>query len=428
MRQLLKNIDISIVLLVMAFCLAIVATIVHVSSLQSNLLRVSAINTAKLYSQTLTDVRILYTSDVVQAARAYGMDVTHDYLQRKNALPLPATFSMRLGKLMGKHTGKTQSQLYSDYPFPWHRNDGGLNDDFKKQAWEALSKNQGEPYMQFLETEQGLTLRYATADVMRLACVNCHNSHPQSPYRNWKLGDLRGVLEISLPIEGMNQQIEKQIANIRLVYSLVGLAITIGFVMAIHRVNLAKKSLLQSSAELKLANERMKDLSEQDTLTQIPNRRYYDARFSEEVASAKRSGAPLSILLFDIDYFKQYNDGYGHERGDEALARIASIANGCMMRETDFLARYGGEEFVVVMPSTGAEGAIGIAENLRSKIELAAIPHEFSRHYKIITVSVGVVTRSGSNIDAGELFKAADSALYKAKKNGRNRCEVGNDI
>jgi len=426
MRQLLKNIDISIALLVVALGLAVGAVIMHVSSLQSNLLRASAINTAKLYSQTLTEVRTLYTSDVIQAARAYGMDITHDYLQRENALPLPATFSMRLGELMGKHVGEAQSQLYSAYPFPWRRAEGGLNDDFKKKAWDELSKDQSKPYKQFLETEQGLTLRYAIADVMRPACVNCHNTHPQSPYRNWKQGDLRGVLEISLPIEGMSQQIDDEIASIRLIYSLVGLAIVVGFVLAIQRVNLARKSLIQSSAELKAANQKLKDLSEQDTLTRIGNRRCYDARLDSEVAAAKRSGAPLSLLLFDIDYFKLYNDGYGHEQGDEVLTRVAAIANGCMLRETDFLARYGGEEFVALLPSTDVEGAISIAENLRSKIEAAAIPHAFAKQYQIITVSVGVVTQSGSHIDASDLFKTVDSALYKAKDNGRNRCEVGN--
>lgn len=421
----MKNIDITIVLLVMAFSLAVGAMIWHVSSLQSSLLRASAINTAKLYSQTLTEVRTLYTSDVVQAASASGMDVTHDYLRRKNAIPLPATFSMRLGELMSKHAGEAQSQLYSAYPFPWRKVEGGLNDDFKKKAWDELSRDQNKPYKQFLETEKGLTLRYAIADVLRPACVNCHNTHPQSPYRNWKEGDLRGVLEISLQLEGMNQQIGDQVTKIRLVYSLVGLTIVVGFVLAIHRVKSAKKALAQRSGELEVANKKLKDISEQDALTQIANRRCYDTRLDLEVSAAKRTGIPLSILLFDIDYFKLYNDGYGHEQGDKVLKQVAKIASDCMLRETDFLARYGGEEFVALLPSTDSEGAIRIAEYLRAKIESTAIPHEFSRQHKFITVSVGIVTQSGMDIDAGELFKYADSALYKAKANGRNRCEVG---
>jgi len=410
----------------MAFFLAVGAMILHISSLQSDLLRASAINTAKLFSQTLTEVRTLYTSDVVQPAKAYGMNITHNYLHEKNAIPLPATFSMRLGELMGKHAGEAHSRLYSTYPFPWRSQKGGLNDDFKKRAWDELSRDQSKPYKQFFETEQGLILRYAVADVMRPACVNCHNSHPQSPYRNWKEGDLRGVLEINLPLEGLNQQTSDQVAKIRLVYSLVGLAIVVGFVLAIHRVKLAKKSLSLRSEELEEANQQLKDISELDALTQIANRRCYDTRLGLELAAAKRSGSPLSIVLFDIDYFKLYNDGYGHERGDEALIQVVKVANSCIMRETDLLARYGGEEFVALLPFTDSDGATIIAEIIRSKIEAAAIPHEYARHHEFITVSIGITTRSGVDLDTGDLFKYADSALYKAKANGRNRCETEN--
>ena len=420
----MKNIDISIVLLVVAFSLGIGAMILHVSSLQSSLLRASAINTASIFSHTLTAVRTLYTSDVVLAASAYGMDVTHDYLLKKNAIPLPATFTIRLGELMGKHAGGAYSRLYSALPFPWRRVEGGLSDEFAKKAWDELSRDPGKPYSRVVETGQGLVLRYATADLMRPACVECHNSHPQSPRRDWKAGDLGGVLEVSLPLQGISQQVAGQVANIRLIYSLVGLVMLGGFALAIYRLKLSEKTLIQGSEELEVANQTLKDISERDALTQIANRRCYDARLSSEVSAAKRSAAPLSMLLIDIDYFKLYNDGYGHEQGDEALIQVANIANDCMLRETDFLARYGGEEFVALLPFTDVEGAIGIAENIRAKIEAAAIPHAFASQGDCVTVSVGIATQTGGNIDARELFKFADAELYKAKANGRNRCEV----
>ncbi len=420
----MKNIDISIVLLVVAFSLGIGAMIFHVSSLQSSLLRTSAINSARIFSDALTDVRTLYTSDVVLAASAYGMDVTHDYLLKKNALPLPATFSIRLGELMSKRVDGARSRLYSAFPFPWRSVEGGLNDEYAKQAWAALSRDPGKPYIRFVETGQGLLLRYATADLMRPACIECHNSHPQSHRRDWKTGDLRGVLEVSLPLQGMSQQVAGQVANIRLIYSLVGLVMVAGFILAIRRLKLSEKTLIQGSEALEIANQKLKDISERDALTRIPNRRCYDARLSSEVSAAKRSVTPLSMLLIDIDYFKLYNDGYGHEQGDKALIQVASIANDCMLRETDFLARYGGEEFVALLPFTDVEGAIGIAENIRARIEAAAIRHEFASQGDCITVSIGIATQTAGDVDAGELFKLADAELYKAKANGRNRCEV----
>ena len=411
--------------LAIVFFLSVGAMILHVSSLQSRLLRASAIYTANIFSDILIDVRTLYTSEVVQPASAFGMDVTHDYLLNENAIPLPATFSMRLGELISKRATGVRSRLYSAYPFPWRSVEGGLNDDYTKKAWDELSRDQSKPYMRFVETEQGLVLRYAVADVMRPACVECHNTHPQSPKRDWQVGNLRGVLEVSLPLQNLNQRVSDQLVNIRLIYSLVGILMLVGFILTVHRVKLSERILTLRSNDLEVANQKLKDISESDALTQIANRRGYDARLGTEVSTATRSKTSLSMLLIDIDCFKLYNDGYGHEQGDRALIQVANIANDCMLRETDFLARYGGEEFVALLPFTDVEGAISIAENIRAKIEAAAIPHEFSTQGDCITVSVGIATQSGGDIDAGKLFKFADEALYDAKANGRNRCEVG---
>ncbi len=413
------------VALAIVFSLSVGAMIWHVSSLQSSLLRASAVYTASILSEILIDVRTLYTSEVVQPANAFGMDVTHDYLLNENAIPLPATFSMRLGELIGKHASGARSRLYSAYPFPWRSLEGGLNDDYRKKAWDELSRDQAKPYMQFVETGQGLVLRYAVADVMRPACVECHNTHPQSPKRDWQVGDLRGVLEVMIPFQNLNQRVSDQLVNIRLIYSLVGFLMLVGFFLTFHRLKLSERILTRRSNDLEVANQKLKDISESDALTHIANRRCYNTRLSTEVSTARRSDTTLSMLLIDIDCFKLYNDGYGHEQGDQALIQVAGIANDCMLRETDFLARYGGEEFVALLPFTDVEGAIRIAENIRAKIEATAIPHKFSTHGDCITASVGIATQSGAAIDAAELFKIADEALYNAKANGRNRCEVG---
>jgi diguanylate cyclase (GGDEF)-like protein len=235
---------------------------------------------------------------------------------------------------------------------------------------------------------------------------------------------LRGVLEIVLPLKGLNRHVTDQIAKIRFIYSLVGLLMLGGYTFSIHRLKLSERNLTLRSNELEIANQKLKDISELDALTQIPNRRSYDARIASEVSAAKHSESSLSMLLIDIDYFKSYNDGYGHEQGDEALIQVVNIARDCMLRETDFLTRYGGEEFIVLLPFTDVEGAFSIAENIRVKIETAAIPHEFARQNDCVTVSIGIAAQSASDIDAGDLFRSADAALYNAKANGRNRCEV----
>jgi diguanylate cyclase (GGDEF)-like protein/PAS domain S-box-containing protein len=173
------------------------------------------------------------------------------------------------------------------------------------------------------------------------------------------------------------------------------------------------------TAELEEANKKLKILSEIDPLTEVANRRAYQDNLITAVLYATRAEQPLSLLMIDIDYFKLYNDGYGHIEGDSVIQKVAEVISKMLPRATDFVARYGGEEFVVLMPNTNAQGSLLVAERVRKRIEALAITHEFS-HHKWVTVSIGSATMQGSKINAIHLQKDADSALYSAKHAGRN--------
>jgi diguanylate cyclase (GGDEF)-like protein len=158
-----------------------------------------------------------------------------------------------------------------------------------------------------------------------------------------------------------------------------------------------------------------------DALTSIANRRSFDARFAAEWSRTMRDGVPLCVLMIDLDYFKSYNDGYGHQAGDVCLQRIAPALVACTKRPTDFVARYGGEEFVVLLPGTSAEGAASMAEAMRAAVATMKIPHDGST-LGYMTLSVGVageIPVAGASPDG--LLRAADDALYRAKLGGRNR-------
>jgi diguanylate cyclase (GGDEF)-like protein len=167
--------------------------------------------------------------------------------------------------------------------------------------------------------------------------------------------------------------------------------------------------------------------TETDPLTGVFNRRYLDRRLKDEIARVRRYGLPLSVLLLDIDHFKEVNDGYGHQAGDQVLATFAEIIGG-ELRESDVLARFGGEEFLVMALQTPASGALGLAERLRERIE----SHDFCLHNEAnreqgrrVTVSIGVAS-SGEGLDSAELLiQAADENLYRAKREGRNRVCAG---
>ena len=190
-----------VVVVAVLFLAAVAATLAYVRGLQTELVRTQALQNAELFTEALTEFRTIYTSEVVERIRPAGIEITHDYLVREGAVPLPATLSMMLGNRIGALGSGLESRLYSEYPFPWRAGDGGLADEFARQAWEALTRNPEEPFISFETLEEREVLRYATADLMREACVDCHNTRPDSPKTDWKEGDVRGVLEVITPLD-----------------------------------------------------------------------------------------------------------------------------------------------------------------------------------------------------------------------------------
>jgi len=183
------------------------------------------------------------------------------------------------------------------------------------------------------------------------------------------------------------------------------------------------KARVETHLNLKMKTDMLEELVSLDGLTGISNRRRFDEALSQEWKRASRNGSPLSLVFIDIDYFKRYNDHYGHAKGDECLKRVANGLKSALPRSGDFLARYGGEEFVVVLPDTDLKGAEKVAERLLKKIESLNMPHERSLVSDRVTISVGVssaLARHGMH-SPDDLIQSADRMLYKSKGDGRNR-------
>ncbi len=184
------------------------------------------------------------------------------------------------------------------------------------------------------------------------------------------------------------------------------------------RFKLKNEQLL---SDLQLANERLTELSVIDELTQIQNRRSFDETIEKEWSRAKRLKTPISMLMIDIDFFKQYNDAYGHIRGDECLSSIAKCLKKNLNRPTDFVGRYGGEEFCIIMPDTNINGATNLAEEIRAAVKELKILSPGSKVSKFITISIGVSSAIPKTEDVHEdLIYTSDKALYMAKTEGRD--------
>lgn len=181
------------------------------------------------------------------------------------------------------------------------------------------------------------------------------------------------------------------------------------------------KTVIEQAAALQKANQYLQLLANLDGLTQIPNRRQFDEYLNQEWRRLSRENLPLSLILCDIDYFKHYNDYYGHLAGDTCLKEVAQAIERAVKRPADLVARYGGEEFAVIMPNTNVEGAIRVAELIQVEIQMLKIPHAQSNVSAYITLTLGISSQVPTQESQPKiLIDAADQALYAAKRQGRD--------
>ena len=185
------------------------------------------------------------------------------------------------------------------------------------------------------------------------------------------------------------------------------------------------KLRIKNYLDLKIKNDMLEKLSMYDGLTNIRNRRFFDETFEKTFSEIKRDKKSLAVLMIDIDFFKPYNDNYGHGQGDETLRKVAKALEKTIKRASDFVARYGGEEFVILLKDINKDGVEAVANNLLNAVRELKITHEFSKIENYVTVSIGAsYYNSSSDITKLELLLKADETLYNVKNSGRNNFAI----
>lgn len=184
----------------------------------------------------------------------------------------------------------------------------------------------------------------------------------------------------------------------------------------------AMERIVTMRDQMNTLNAELETLSQRDNLTHLYNRRTFDEMARKQWSSINRYNRPTSVLMLDVDHFKQFNDKYGHPAGDDCLTRVAAAISGRVHRPDDIVARYGGEEFIVLLPDTDTKGATTIADAIREAVLALEIPHQLSKTGPVVSTSIGVAcSDSVAGASLEELIAAADKALYQAKQSGRNR-------
>lgn len=262
--------------------------------------------------------------------------------------------------------------------------------------WEATALNSFEAgEVEYVDwNEQNKAFRYMAPLITSESCLKCHEQ------QGYAVGDIRGGISIEFPAEPP------------VLWPIITSHVGIGaFGLAI--IFLSGQSL--GSAFKEIARQSLVD-----GLTRIYNRRFFDQTLSREYLRARRNKTPLSVVMIDIDNFKEYNDTYGHQAGDDCLREVAKTLKAFTRRPGDIAARYGGEEFACILPDTYLDGAVTLADIIREGIEQMEIPHEKSEISQYVTISAGVWTYTGEEISIQTILEKTDDALYKAKKSGRN--------
>lgn len=266
-----------------------------------------------------------------------------------------------------------------------------------------------------------------TSEALDLANEPVHLLTPDNPHLTYLLQNSDNVLESLDRIVSLYQEeSEAKVQRLQMLETTSGVIILLTLVfLGLYIFRPLANTLLKERAQLERANQELNFLSSVDGLTGIPNRRCFDQFLSQLWSLATRNGEPIALIMCDIDFFKAYNDTYGHLQGDECLKKVAFALKDSLKRQVDFVARYGGEEFVVVLSNTDVEGASNVAETLRTNVENLAIPHRLSPITPKVTISLGVaIGYANSAVLPQTLIEAADNALYQAKQDGRNRYKL----
>ena len=295
-----------ILVLSVLFCMCLIVMLVHVLHLKSQLLKVVALASADVYTRALTEMRSLYTSEVVERVQSKGLIASHDYKQREGAIPLPATLSRELGERMGSNRIGEETRLYSPYPFPWQGKEGGPQDSFEHEAWSYLSSHPKKAFLRFEERHGHPVLRYATAEVLGTECVECHNAHPDSPKKDWKAGQVRGVLEIVYPMKAFESLTGVSLTN---TYGLMGVLAALwmgGLGLVVSKLRRANDELeqrvQQRTVDLQAANQMLEaEVQERELAEQALReaRDQLEIRVQERTAKLADANADLTREVVD---------------------------------------------------------------------------------------------------------------------------------
>ena len=256
----------TVLLLVVLLCAGVTAAVLNMANLSTHLIEKQALENSMAYVQVLQNARSLYSEEVVnKVAKNQEMTASHIYADLAKTIPIPATFLIDLGAQISAENSGIKVRLFSDYPFP-NRPNGGPRDEFEREALQHLRQNPKVSFYRIDSVKGNRTFRFAQADIMQASCVDCHNAHPYSPKKDWQIGDMRGVLEIAIPLNNFVVATRKWLHGTFALLAALSMLSVFGIALVIGRLRQTSKELElrvhERTADLKQANQKLADAQE----------------------------------------------------------------------------------------------------------------------------------------------------------------------
>ncbi|HBB31098.1 MAG TPA: adenylate/guanylate cyclase domain-containing protein [Cyanobacteria bacterium UBA8803] len=297
----------TVLILSIMFCVAVGVALANMSQLSMKLIESQALQNAAWSTKTINEAINLYSDEAVsRAQKVNGITVTHNYPLKEGAIPLPSTYALELGWRISAKGNGMSVRLYSDYPFPWRKAEGGPRDDFEQEALRYLRQQPNQQFSRLEKNNGNLSLRYAQASIMQSSCVACHNTHPKSPKRDWEVGDVRGVWEVTQPLDSFIAQTESGLRGTSVMLGSLSLLGLSGITLVIGRLRQTAKDLEQRvrerTADLAQANV---DLEKRNELIRQVFGRYLSdrivAQLLESPEGLKLGGERRKITILTSD-------------------------------------------------------------------------------------------------------------------------------
>jgi FimV-like protein len=375
------------------FVLGMLTILLNLYYLASQISESMAIQHATVYTKSLGIFRAFYSSEVVARVKPKGIQISHDYKNLDGAIPFPATLSIELGKELSQSQNGSQARLFSNYPFPWRQSEGGPRDSFEIQALQYAEHNSIQPFIRFEPVQGHFSLRFAKPVVMKASCIGCHNSHPHSPKTDWKIGDVRGVQEVILPLGQVEGKTQQGLLKTLIIMTLITLIILGLLALVIKEL---RKSLLQVST---LAEE-TKQINKELAKTNNAYRRFLPYEFltalkKESIINVQLGDnieTQMTVLFSDLRSFTTISENMSPEENFRFLNDYLSQMGPAIRNNHGFIDKYIGDAIMALFQQS-ADDAV------KAGITMLQTLHEYNTKLNQagqVAIQMGIGIHTGS--------------------------------